>query len=215
MEHRSVVIIGAGPAGLTAAYVLSKAGVRSIVLEKDQIVGGLARTVNYKGYYFDTGGHRFFTKAESVEHIWKEVLGQELLRRNRLSRIYYNKKFFYYPLRPLNALLGLGVWNSLRIFFSYVASQLFPSKQEKTFEQWVSNRFGKRLFKTFFKAYTEKVWGISCDEISAEWAGQRVKGLSLMTALRNAILKNNNGRSDKSNVIKTLIDEFDYPKLGP
>jgi len=215
MEHRPVVIIGAGPAGLTAAYVLSKAGVRSIVLEKDQIVGGLARTVNYKGYYFDTGGHRFFTKAESVEHIWKEVLGQELLRRNRLSRIYYNKKFFYYPLRPLNALLGLGVWNSLRIFFSYVASQLFPSKEEKTFEQWVSNRFGKRLFKTFFKAYTEKVWGISCDEISAEWAGQRVKGLSLITALRNAILKNSNGRSDKSNVIKTLIDEFDYPKLGP
>src|SRR4030042_1102844 len=213
MENTPIVIIGAGPAGLTAAYTLSKAGRKSIVLEKDRTVGGIARTVNYKDCHFDIGGHRFFTKVESVEKIWKEVLGQELLRRNRLSRIYYNKKFFYYPLRPLNALLGLGVWNSLLIFFSYVTSQLFPSKEEKTFEQWVSNRFGKRLFKTFFKTYTEKVWGISCGEISAEWAGQRVKGLSLMTALKNAILKNSNGRPNKSNGIKTLIDKFDYPQL--
>jgi protoporphyrinogen oxidase len=215
MEHTPVVIIGAGPAGLTAAYVLSRAGRKSIVLEKDRMVGGIARTVNYKGFYFDVGGHRFFTKVDSVEKIWKEVLGQELLRRNRLSRIYYNKKFFYYPLRPWNALFGLGVWHSLLIFFSYVASQLFPSKEESTFEQWVSNRFGKCLFETFFKTYTEKVWGIPCNEISAEWAGQRVKGLSLMTALKNAILKNGNGRSGKNHVIKTLIDEFNYPKLGP
>ncbi|HUL32201.1 MAG TPA: NAD(P)/FAD-dependent oxidoreductase [Thermodesulfobacteriota bacterium] len=215
MEHRPVVIIGAGPAGLTAAYVLSKAGVRSIVLEKDQTVGGLARTVNYKGYYFDTGGHRFFTKVESVENIWKEVLGEDLLQRNRLSRIYYNKKFFYYPLRPLNALLGLGGWNSILILYSYLTAQLFPSKDEETFEDWVSNRFGKRLFKIFFKTYTEKVWGISCNDISAEWAAQRVKGLSLMTALKNAIIKNRNEQRDKKKVIKTLIDEFDYPKLGP
>jgi len=215
MEHRPVVIIGAGPAGLTAAYTLSKAGVRSIVLEKDQTVGGLARTVNYKGYYFDTGGHRFFTKVESVENIWKEVLGEDLLQRNRLSRIYYNKKFFYYPLRPLNALLGLGGWNSILILFSYLTAQLFPSKEEETFEDWVSNRFGKRLFKIFFKTYTEKVWGISCDGISAEWAAQRVKGLSLITALKNAIIKNENGQRDKKKVIKTLIDEFDYPKFGP
>ncbi|HXX35440.1 MAG TPA: NAD(P)/FAD-dependent oxidoreductase, partial [Thermodesulfobacteriota bacterium] len=215
MERRPVVIIGAGPAGLTAAYTLSKAGVRSIVLEKDQTVGGLARTVNYKGYYFDTGGHRFFTKVESVENIWKEVLGEDLLQRNRLSRIYYNKKFFYYPLRPLNALLGLGGWNSILILFSYLTAQLFPSKEEETFEDWVSNRFGKRLFKIFFKTYTEKVWGISCDGISAEWAAQRVKGLSLITALKNAIIKNENGQRDKKKVIKTLIDEFDYPKFGP
>ncbi len=215
MERHPVVIIGAGPAGLTAAYALSKAGRPSIVLEKDQTVGGIARTVNYRDYYFDIGGHRFFTKAEPVEKIWKEVLGQKLLRRDRLSRIYYNKKFYYYPLRPLNALLGLGIWNSLLIFFSYITSQLFPSKEEKTFQQWVSNRFGKRLFKTFFKTYTEKVWGISCDEISAEWAGQRVKGLSLITAVKNAILKNGNGRPNKGNVIKTLIDEFDYPRRGP
>lgn len=215
MQTGPVVIIGAGPAGLTAAYVLSKAGVQSIVLEKDQTAGGIARTVNYKGYYFDIGGHRFFTKVKPVEDIWKEVLGEDLLRRNRLSRIYYNKKFFYYPLRPLNALLGLGIWNSILIFFSYLMAQLFPSKEEETFEQWVSNRFGKRLFKIFFKTYTEKVWGISCNEISAEWAGQRVKGLSLMTALKNAILKSQSPQKDKKKVIKTLIDEFDYPKFGP
>jgi protoporphyrinogen oxidase len=215
MKTGPVVIIGAGPAGLTAAYVLSKAGVQSIVLEKDQMVGGIARTVNYKGYYFDIGGHRFFTKVESVEKIWKEVLAENLLRRNRLSRIYYNKKFFYYPLRPLNALLGLGIWNSILIFFSYLTSQLFPSKEEETFEQWVSNRFGKRLFRIFFKTYTEKVWGIPCKEISADWAGQRVKGLSLITALKNAILKNHGSQKDKKKVIKTLIDEFDYPKFGP
>jgi len=215
MQHGPVVIIGAGPAGLTAAYVLSKAGVPSIIIEKDQTVGGIARTINYKDYYFDIGGHRFFTKVKSVENIWKEVLGDDLLRRNRLSRIYYNKKFFYYPLRPLNALLGLGVWNSILIFFSYLTSQLFPSKEEETFEHWVSNHFGKRLFKIFFKTYTEKVWGISCNEISADWAGQRVKGLSLMTALKNAILKKQHNQKDKKRVIKTLIDEFDYPKLGP
>ena len=215
MGRGPVVIIGAGPAGLTAAYVLSKAGMRSIVLEKDQMVGGLARTVNYKGYYFDTGGHRFFTKLESVENIWKEVLGEDLLHCNRISRIYYDKKFFYYPLRPLNALLGLGLWNSILVLFSYLRSQLFPSKEEETLEQWVSNRFGKRLFKIFFKTYTEKVWGISCNEIKAEWAAQRIKGLSLMTALKEAILKDQNRHKDKKELVKTLIDEFDYPKFGP
>jgi protoporphyrinogen oxidase len=215
MPHAPVVIIGAGPAGLTAAYMLSKAGVQSIVLEKDPTVGGIARTINYKNYYFDIGGHRFFTKVKSVENIWKEVLGEDLLRRHRLSRIYFNKKFFYYPLRPWNALLGLGIWNSILISFSYLTSQLFPSRKEETFEQWVSNRFGKHLYKIFFKTYTEKVWGIPCNEISAEWAGQRVKGLSLMTALKHAILKKQPGQKDKKRVIKTLIEEFDYPKLGP
>lgn len=215
MGRGPVIIIGAGPAGLTAAYVLSKAGVSSIVLEKDQIVGGLARTVNYKGYYFDTGGHRFFTKVKSVKNIWKEVLGKDLLHCNRLSRIYYKKKFFYYPLRPLNALLGLGLWNSILVLLSYLKSQLFPTQEEDTFEEWVSNRFGKRLFNIFFKTYTEKVWGISCNEISAEWAAQRVKGLSLMTALKNAILKDQNHYPEKKEVVKTLIDKFDYPKFGP
>jgi protoporphyrinogen oxidase len=214
MNDKPVIIIGAGPAGLTAAYALCKAGIASIVLEKDQAVGGISKTANYKGYYFDIGGHRFFTKVEAVEDIWREVLGENLLRRNRLSRIYYNKRLFYYPLRPLNALLGLGPWNSTLIAASYLFAQLFPSKQEETFAQWVSNRFGKRLFEIFFKTYTEKVWGISCNEISAEWAAQRVKGLSLITALKNSIMRNQNHKWKKT-VIKTLIDEFDYPKYGP
>ena len=210
-EHRDekVIVIGAGPAGLTAAYELCKVGVESIVLEKDNIVGGIARTVNYKGYHFDIGGHRFFTKVKAVEEMWREVLGTDFLRRSRLSRIFYNKKFFFYPLRAANALLGLGLWNSFLILLSYAKVQLFPEKLEETFEQWVSNRFGKRLYQTFFKTYTEKVWGIPCSEITAEWAAQRIKGLSLLTALIKEQPK------EKGAVIKTLIDAFDYPRRGP
>ena len=214
-NDKKIIIVGAGPAGLTAAYELSKVGVDSIVLEKDEIVGGISRTVNYKNYHFDIGGHRFFTKIKAVEEMWREVLSNDLLRRKRLSRIYYNKKFFYYPLRPFNALLGLGIWNSFLIMASYLHSQLFPSKIEETFEQWVSNRFGKRLYSIFFKTYTEKVWGVPCDEIRAEWAAQRIKGLSLATAVKNALLKNHNSDNNRKHVVKTLIDEFDYPKFGP
>ena len=215
-ENRSdkqVLIIGGGPAGLTAAYELLKSGVRSIVFEQDQVVGGLSRTINFKNYYFDLGGHRFFTKVKAVENMWREVLGEAFLLRDRLSRIYYNKKFFYYPLRPMNALLGLGVWNSILIVTSYLYAQLFPSREEETLEQWVSNRFGQRLFKIFFKTYTEKVWGMPCSEIRGEWAAQRIKGLSLVTALKNALVGNGNG--NRKNVVKTLIDQFDYPKFGP
>lgn len=212
-HSKKVVIIGAGSAGLTAAYELCKVGVESIVLEKDNVVGGLARTVNYNGYHFDIGGHRFFTKVKVVEDMWREVLGEDFLERSRLSRIYYNKKFFYYPLRVSNTLSGLGIWNSFLILLSYFKAQLFPEKPEKTFEQWISNRFGKRLYRIFFKTYTEKVWGIQCSEISAEWAAQRIKGLSLLTALKNALLKEQN--SHKGSIIKTLIDTFNYPKLGP
>ena len=212
-SNKKVVIIGGGPAGLTAAYQLSKANTESIVLEKDQTVGGISRTVNYKNYHFDIGGHRFFTKIRAVEDMWKEVLDKDFLRRKRLSRIFYNKKFFYYPLRPFNALFGLGVLNSFLILASYMHSQVFPSQKEETFEEWVSNRFGKRLYNMFFKTYTEKVWGIPCNEIRAEWAAQRIKGLSLITALKNALIKNSN--NNKKKVITTLIDEFDYPKFGP
>jgi len=212
-ENKKTVIIGAGPAGLTAAYELCKAGMESIVLEKDYIVGGIARTVNYRGYHFDIGGHRFFTKVKAVENMWHEVLGEDLLVRNRLSRIYYDKKFFYYPLRAYNALFGLGMWNSFLIVLSYIKAQLFPEKPEETLEQWVSNRFGRRLYRIFFKTYTEKVWGIPCSEIRAEWAAQRIKGLSLLTALKNALLNKQN--SNNGEVIKTLIDSFHYPKLGP
>lgn len=207
------IVIGGGPAGLTAAYELCKAGIRSVVLEKDGVVGGISRTVNYKGYHFDIGGHRFFTKVRAVDEMWHEVLAEgQFLRRNRLSRIYYNKKFFYYPLRASNALLGLGIWNSALIFLSYLRAQLFPEKREDTFEQWISNRFGKRLYRIFFKTYTEKVWGIPCNEIMAEWAAQRIKGLSLLAAVKSALLQQ---QQTKGDVIKTLIDAFDYPELGP
>lgn len=212
-DDKKVVIIGAGPAGLTAAYELSKAGISSTIIEKDGVVGGLARTVNYGGYRFDIGGHRFFTKVQSVESMWHEVLGDDFLNRKRLSRIYYNNRFFYYPFRMSNAVFGLGIWNSFLIAFSYLKSQLFPEQPEDTFDKWVSNRFGKRLYELFFESYTEKVWGMPCTEISAEWASQRIKGLSLLQALKNALLKADTTKREE--VIKTLIDSFHYPKYGP
>lgn len=205
---QQVIVIGGGPAGLTAAYELTKLNRRPIVLEKQDKVGGLARTENYKGFYFDMGGHRFFTKSEEVKKMWREILGDDFLRRPRLSRIYYQKKFFYYPLKPLNALKGLGLFESLLIVLSYLRWQLFPYQREDSFEQWVTNRFGRRLFRTFFKTYTEKVWGIPCSELRAEWAAQRIKDLSLKTALLSMFLK-------PKQTIKTLIDEFDYPRFGP
>lgn len=212
-NEKKVVIIGGGPAGLTAAYELCKAGAAPVVIEKDNVVGGISRTVDHKGYHFDIGGHRFFTKVRAVDDLWREVLGDKFLKRSRLSRIYYHRKFFYYPLRPANALRGLGIWNSFMILMSYLHSRLFPTKPEKTFEQWVSNRFGKRLYRTFFKSYTEKVWGISCSEISAEWAAQRIRGLSLLTALKSSFVLND--VTNGSNTIKTLISSFDYPRKGP
>jgi protoporphyrinogen oxidase len=211
---KRVVIIGAGPAGLTVAWELSKAGVPAVVLEKDQVVGGLARTVNYRGYRFDIGGHRFFTKVRAVEEMWREVLAAgEFLHCERLSRIYYNRKFFYYPLRAANALLGLGLWNSTLILLSYLKARAFPVQPEETFEQWVTNRFGRRLYSIFFKTYTEKVWGIPCSEIRAEWAAQRIKGLSLLSAVKNALFAAHPANKDE--IIKTLIDGFAYPKHGP
>jgi protoporphyrinogen oxidase len=203
-----VVVIGGGPAGLTAAYELTKLGYHPVVLEKGAAVGGLARTESYKGFYFDMGGHRFFTKVDDVHKLWQEVLGNDFLRRPRLSRIYYRRKLFYYPLRAMNALLGLGVWQSIRVVASYLLAQLLPHRREDTFEQWVTNRFGSRLFLTFFKTYTEKVWGIPCSELRAEWAAQRIKDLSLKTAFLNMFVSSRRS-------IKTLIAEFDYPRLGP
>ena len=213
MDPRNVVIIGAGPAGLTAAYELSKAGVTATILEQDTVVGGIARTVNYKGYRFDIGGHRFFTKVTLVEQLWKEVLGGDLIRRSRLSRIYYRGKFFYYPLRAFNALMNLGLWETTLCMASYGKARLFPKRPERDFATWVTNRFGKRLFDTFFKTYTEKVWGIPCTEIQAEWAAQRIKGLSLTAAVKNALFGELGKTKDE--IIKTLIDEFDYPRHGP
>lgn len=206
---KNVVIIGGGPAGLTAALELSKRDVPAVVLEADRQVGGLARTVNYKGYLFDIGGHRFFTKWDEVNQIWNDVLGDKFLDRPRLSRIYYKKKFFLYPLVAKNALFGLGLLESARILASYVRSRLRPTPKEENLEEWVCNRFGHRLYEIFFKTYTEKVWGVPCTTIRAEWAAQRIKGLSLLTAVRNAILPSQDGN------VKTLIDKFRYPERGP
>jgi protoporphyrinogen oxidase len=203
-----VVVIGAGPAGLTAARELARQGRAPVVLEKDGIVGGLARTEQYKGFQFDMGGHRFFTKVDEVQKIWQDVLGADFLRRPRMSRIYYNRRFFDYPLKPLNALAGLGIGRSLLVVLSYLRWQLFPYREEHTFEQWVTNRFGRRLFETFFRTYTEKVWGIPCSELRAEWAAQRIRDLSLRSAVVSMFLK-------PRRTIKTLIEEFDYPRLGP
>ncbi|MCB8977387.1 MAG: NAD(P)/FAD-dependent oxidoreductase [Ardenticatenaceae bacterium] len=203
-----IVVIGGGPAGLTAAYELTRQQENAIVLEKYDKVGGIARTENYRGYHFDMGGHRFYTKSAPVQQMWQEVLGDDFLRRPRLSRIFYQNKYFHYPLKPFNALLGLGPIEGVRIVASYLRWHLFPYKEEETFEQWVTNRFGKRLFETFFKSYTEKVWGIPCNELKAEWAAQRIKDLSLKTAITAMFLK-------PQETIKTLIEEFDYPRRGP
>jgi protoporphyrinogen oxidase len=205
-----VVVIGAGPAGLTAAYLLSKQGYRTTVLEADDIVGGISQTAQYKGYRFDIGGHRFFTKVQPVQDLWEELLGPEFISVPRLSRIHYNGKYFNYPLKAANALKGLGPIKAIRILWSYLQAALYPSPVEENFEQWVSNRFGRQLYEIFFKTYTEKVWGIPCTEIRAEWAAQRIQGLSLARAIASAAAMNR-----RSTKIKSLIDEFRYPRLGP
>jgi len=207
------VIIGAGPAGLTAAYELSKNGISSTILEADEIVGGISRTANYQGYRFDIGGHRFFTKVPYVTQLWNEILPQDFLVRPRLSRIHYRGHFFDYPLKALNAFAGLGPIETFLIALSYSKAKFFPHKEETNLEQWVSNRFGYRLYNIFFKTYTEKVWGIPCKEIAADWAAQRIKNLSLTEALKNALF--GGGKSQDGKVITTLIEKFHYPRQGP
>jgi protoporphyrinogen oxidase len=209
----SVLIIGAGPAGLTAGYESSKLGLQPTVLEADRQVGGLSRTVNYQGYRFDIGGHRFFSKVELINDLWREILSEDFLLRPRLSRIYYHEHFFDYPLKAVNALAGLGPVEAFLIGMSYTKARVFPHKEETNLEQWVSNRFGDRLYRIFFKTYTEKVWGIPCTEISADWAAQRIKNLSLREAVRSALL--GGGKTKDGEIITTLIDQFHYPRLGP
>jgi protoporphyrinogen oxidase len=200
VKHYPVAIVGAGPAGLTAAYELVKQGIIPVVLEKGDKVGGIARTETYKGYRFDIGGHRFYTKVEAVQQLWQEVLGNEFIKVPRLSRIFYRGNFL--TIRSVPSILSLiwGIIESTLIMLSYLKVRIWPLREEKTFEQWVINRFGERLYKTFFKTYTEKVWGIPCSEIQADWAAQRIKGLSLTTAIINALFG--------SNDTKTLIKEF-------
>ncbi|MEY2481319.1 MAG: hypothetical protein QOI04_2246 [Verrucomicrobiota bacterium] len=211
----NVAIIGAGPAGLTAAYLLSKNNVDVTVLEADPVyVGGISRTATYKGFHFDIGGHRFFSKSKAVEDLWTEILPNDMLVRPRSSRIFYGGKFFAYPLKAFEALIKLGVFKSTLCVLSWLKAKMFPVRNPNNFEDWVSNQFGKRLFNTFFKSYTEKVWGMSCKEISADWAAQRIKGLSLGSAIKNALFPQRQPK-DRANVIKTLINSFRYPRKGP
>jgi protoporphyrinogen oxidase len=209
MSPPKPVIVGGGPAGLAAARILADQGLSSLILEKDRQVGGLCKTVEHRGFRCDIGGHRFFTKNKEIQESWEQTLGPEFLRRSRLSRIYYRARFFYYPLRIGNALLGLGPRESLNILASYLKSHIFPVRPEVTFEDWVSNRFGKELFSIFFKTYTEKVWGIPCTTLSADWAAQRIRNLSLGRALMHAVGLRNGGQ------VTSLIDTFHYPRLGP
>ena len=208
MKRKSVYVIGAGPAGLAAARELAgEDRFELFVLESDDKVGGISRTETYRGYYFDIGGHRFFTKNREIDGIWRNALGSDFLTVQRKSKIYYNRRFFHYPLRFWDTFRKLGPCESFLVCTSYVRAILFPSRTEETFEDWTINRFGRRLYQLFFKSYTEKVWGVSCREIRSDWAAQRIKGLSFISAAMHAIFRNNKAKS--------LIDEFFYPRLGP
>jgi protoporphyrinogen oxidase len=201
-------VLGAGPAGLTAAYVLGSRGAQGAVFEADGVVGGIAKTVEFNGYRFDLGGHRFFTKLRSIQQLWEDTLGADFLVRPRLSRIYYQGKYLAYPLRARDIPTRLGLFESTLCAFSYVAGQLRPKQTPESFEDWVTLRFGRRLYDAFFRSYTEKVWGIPGSEIRAEWAAQRIRDFSLLRAATYALRL-------RRDAPPTLIEEFHYPRLGP
>src|SRR5690348_6674578 len=215
-----IFVIGAGPAGLTAAYCLTKETPSVIVIEKDPIyVGGISRTVSYKDFLFDIGGHRFFSKSKEVVDLWHEILPDDFVARPRLSRIFYGGKYYSYPLSAFEALRNLGLVTSTACMLSYALAKARPIAEPKSFHDWVRNQFGERLFQIFFKTYTEKVWGMSCDEISADWAAQRIKGLDLrvavINALKRALLPKRPSKVPDGEVVKTLIESFQYPRKGP
>ena len=210
------LIIGAGPSGLTAGYSILKnkdLGNVEIIETSEKYLGGISRT-EYKGHYrFDIGGHRFFSKSKIINKLWDEILDDGFIETNRKSRILFKKKFFSYPLSATEALFKLGIFESFLCGISFIKAKIFPKKNPISFHDWVANSFGERLYRNFFKTYTEKVWGMSCDEISADWAAQRIKGLNFTSLILNSI-KFLNFRNNKK-VIKTLIKKFKYPKYGP
>jgi protoporphyrinogen oxidase len=207
---RPYVVIGAGPAGLTAGYLLAKAGKPVIVFEADSQVGGIAKTVvTPDGYRFDLGGHRFFTKNKEVNDLWLEIMGDEFLQRPRMSRIFWRGRFLHYPLQGMDVVKKLGPLELVRCGVSYLKASVTPKGREESFEEWIVNRFGRRLYQHFFKTYTEKVWGMPCTELRADWAAQRIQNLSFFSAAKAAFLGN------KGNKIKSLIDSFQYPRYGP
>tara|TARA_B100000795_G_scaffold212561_1_gene166197 strand:+ start:796 stop:2217 length:1422 start_codon:yes stop_codon:yes gene_type:complete len=205
---KKIAIIGAGPAGLTAAYELSKKNLKVDLYEASQSVGGMAKTISLWGQFVDLGPHRFFSSDPRVNELWLEVIGSEYKMVERITRIFYKKTFFDYPLKPFNALMGLGFGESIICIMSYFYSKIKPIKKVNTFEEWVINRFGNRLFNIFFKSYSEKLWGIRCDELDSEFAAQRIKKLSLTEAIKSALFAN------RKNKHKTLVDEFAYPLKG-
>ena len=203
---KKIIIIGAGPAGLAAASELNKKKLKSTIFEKSNVVGGLARTVKLGNNLFDIGPHRFFTKNNEINKFFINYAGKDLIKVKRLTRILYQNKLFNYPLSPVNTFFTLGIYNGITIFFSYLLSLLFFKKKISSFEDWVIKNFGKKLYYTFFKTYTEKVWGISCKQIGSDWASQRIKGLNFASIILSFFFKKNKAKS--------LIDEFYYLKFG-
>ena len=208
-NHKEALVIGAGPAGLACALELGKNKIKTIVIEREAQVGGLCRTVVRNGNYYDIGGHRFFSKNKEVNELWHDVLKDDIIYVKRKSRIYYRSKYYHYPLRLLNVIQNLGLFNFLLCVGSYIWSLLKKPGDDKTFEGWVINRFGTRLYKIFFKTYTEKVWAIPCDQLSSDWAVQRIQGMSMKRAILDAVFKN------QSRKTKSFIKNFLYPMYGP